>query len=180
MNPAHGENVSYVEGGGSFLRARIPWILWQGLQDHAGASDRASKDGTGVVDRFGVGVADLQPEPGPRRVLGQGHLQCVIGGVRIAGDQGDVAGASDPIAGVIEFREGSECRIGASVTVGRKDVGKVYSRGPDISGAGFEIPEIVIDTERPAGDGAVTKVPRDSGESGNCTSWPGVIAATSS
>jgi len=57
-------------------------------------------------------------------------------------------------------------QIGAGVTVGRKDVGKVYSRGPDVSGAGFEIAEIVIDTERPAYDGAVTKVPRDSGESG--------------
>ena len=147
-----------IESGRSLFRAGIPRILGQCLQHDTCPSQHSTQHRAGIVERLGIGIADLQSQTGARGILADAGLQGMICGVRTAGHHQLRPKTSSGLSRRIELSEGREGGIGAAVTVRRIDAGQMHAGGAHVRGAELHISEIVVDARGVALDVTVAEI----------------------
>ena len=77
------------------------------------------------------------------------RLQCVIGGMRCAGDEILDAEAADDGTGAVELRVRRETRAGVGISIGEAGARQVIGGSSDIACVGSESREVFLNSGRP-------------------------------
>ena len=111
--------------------------------------DEPAQYGTGVVERFGKCVADLNSRTAMRDVALQRSLQRMICRMGAVGHRHLCPEAACHLSSRIELRETRELRICAGVAVREVDRGKGNAGGSYVSRIRVQAAEVLLQPKRP-------------------------------